>query len=264
MMKSNIPNMCREGEPMRWIGILLAALFGAAGCASTGPAESNPVAVAAVDPALSVQTITITAKGGALKLDSKEYFVREFDRNSDKKPDIINVYKKKGPVQEEGADDSPLLFIKIMDLNLDVRYDVYRFYDESGAVVKEELDLDFDGKIETVNHYRGGVVVLKEIDSQFDEKTDIWKYYDENGVLVRLEEDQDGDGRVDYWETYSGGVLERVEKDTDRDGKPDIYKRAGDQKFISIIRNDGQFGSEGPQQPSDAASPNPVVPETGK
>ncbi len=235
---------------MKWlIAALGMVLFLTMGCSSSGKTVTTAKEVVPLSSASSVKTITVTAKGGLLNLDSADYFTREFDRNGDKKPDIVNVYKKnKNNAPEEG--EEALLFIKIMDLNLDGKYDVYRFYDEAGAVVKEELDLDFDGKIETTDTYLGGIVIQKEIDSQFDEKTDLWKFYDEKGVLIRLEEDQDGNGRVDYWEFYSGGVLERVEKDTDHDGRPDIFKRAGDQKFTTIIRNDGQFGSDmGPQTP---------------
>ncbi len=238
------------------------AIVLASGCASSGKKAAAGGGPSPSSPEPGAKTITVTAKGGALKLDSAEYFVREFDRNNDKKPDIINVYKKNKTAEGE---DAPLLFIKIMDLNLDGKHDVYRFYDESGAVVKEELDLDFDGKIETTDIYVGGIVVQKEIDSQFDEKTDLWKFYDEKGVIVRLEEDQDGDGQVDYWEFYSGGVLERVEKDTNRDGKPDVFKRAGDQKFTTIIRNDGQFGSDiGPQSPDASSKPATGIDQTQK
>ncbi len=236
------------------------------GCASTshsgrqkdtGDPSSDPMSG-------GKKEITITAKGGALKLDPKEYVTRELDRNNDKKADIVNVYKK--VKNAEGKDDEQL-FIKIIDLNLDGKHDVHRFYDESGAVLKEELDLDFDGKIETTDHYLGGIVVKKEIDSQFDEKTDLWKYYDDKGVLIKLEEDQDGDGRVDYWESYTGGVLERVEKDTDRDGRPDVFKRAGDLKFTPIIRNEGAFdgGAKATPRPADAPDPAPQeAPDTPK
>ncbi len=228
------------------------------GCASTAHSgRQKETGDPSSDPMSGTEKeITITAKGGALKLDPKEYVTRELDRNNDKKADIVNVYKK--VKNAEGQDDEQL-FIKIIDLNLDGKNDVYRFYDESGSVLKEELDLDFDGKIETTDHYLGGIVVKKEIDSQFDEKTDLWKYYDDKGILIKLEEDQDGDGRVDYWESYTGGVLERVEKDTDRDGRPDVFKRAGDLKFTPIIRNEGSFdgGAKATPPPTEASAPAP-------
>jgi hypothetical protein len=232
------------------IGVLLLIV----GCASTDTVSRKGNADQSILQSADAKMITITAKGGQLKLDPKEYIVREFDRNGDKKTDIVNVLKKgiEGKGEEEGTE--PQIFIKMMDLNLDGKYDVYRFYDEAGAVAKEELDLDFDGKIETIDFYVGGIVMKKEIDSQFDEKTDIWKYYDEKGILIKLEEDQDGDGAVDYWEYYAGGVLERIEKDTDRDARPDVFKKEGDLKFTTIIRNDGKFETVGP-------SPAPTAPK---
>ena len=229
---------------------LVAFLSLAVGCASTEVGSSSKATRDSSVLSGEGKQITITAKGGQLKLDPKEYIVREFDRNGDKKSDIVNVLKKADAAKnEDGTEADPLLFIKMMDLNLDGKYDVYRFYDESGAVAKEELDLDFDGKIETTDIYRGGIVMQKEIDSQFDEKTDLWKYFDEKGIIIKLDEDQDGDGVADYWEFYTNGVLERIEKDTDRDGRPDVFKKAGDLKFTTIIRNEGQFGTGvAPQQ----------------
>lgn len=231
------------------------------GCASTTHSgRQSDTGAPSSDPMSGRKEITITAKGGELKLDPKEYVTRELDRNNDQKADIVNIYKK--VKNAEGQEDEQL-FIKIIDLNLDGKHDVYRFYDDSGAVLKEELDLDFDGKIETTDHYLGGLVVKKEIDSQFDEKTDLWKYYDDKGVLIKLEEDQDGDGRIDYWESYTGGVLERVEKDTDRDGRPDVFKRAGDLKFTPIIRNEGSFdgGAKAAPQPATPAPQEETAPQ---
>ncbi len=236
---------CEKGVPMKVVYALhIAAMLLFIGCASTDTGSSRGTdGSSAGEGPLGPKQITITAKDGQMKLDPDEYNVREFDRNNDKKTDIVNVYKKGTAGKGDDPGTEPQIFIKMMDLNLDGKYDVYRFYDESGAVAKEELDLDFDGKIETTDHYIGMVVIQKEIDSQFDEKSDLWKYYDEKGVLIKLEEDQDGDGAVDYWEYYTGGVLERMEKDTDRDGRPDVFKKAGDLKFTTIIRNDGQFGT---------------------
>ncbi len=250
-------SFCEKGVPMRSLLVCAAAalfLFGCATAQTDGASKKGGYSDGSRPT--GPKEITITAKGGQLKLDEKDYLVREFDRNGDKKTDIVNVYKRNSAEKGAEADAEPQIFIKMMDLNLDGKYDVYRFYDESGAVAKEELDLDFDGKIETTDHYIGMNIVQKEIDSQFDEKSDLWKYFDEKGILIKLEEDQDGDGTIDYWEYYAGGVLERVEKDTDRDGRPDVFKKAGDLKFTTILRNDGQFGSGvGPQQPDNAAAP---------
>lgn len=208
----------------------------------------------------SEQTVTLSAKGGKLQFDPKEFDIRSFDINGDKKPDIINVYKR---LKNDKGETETRIFVKEMDLNHDGKIDVYRYYDERGAVAKEEFDVDFDGKLDTVDFYRGGRIYKKELCFKFDEKPNIWKYYDEKDNLIKLEEDQDGDGNVDYWEFYSNSVLERVEKDTDKDGRPDIFKRAGDNKFTAIIRNDKTFENDRqivPEQkvePEKKAQPEP-------
>ena len=66
-----------------------------------------------------------------------------------------------------------------MDLNHDKKIDVWRFYTDKGTVEKEELDLDFDGKIDETNYFQNGVIRKKAIDFQFDEHPDIWKYFNE-------------------------------------------------------------------------------------
>jgi antitoxin component YwqK of YwqJK toxin-antitoxin module len=131
----------------------------------------------------------------------------------------------------------------MMDLNRDTKIDVWRFFDENGAVIKEELDLDFDGKIDASDYYLNGIVRRREIDFQFDEKTDVWKHFDEKGMLILIESDTTGNGKIDYWEYYNKAVIERIEKDTDGDGKPDIFKRSGDADFTKIMSTSEKFES---------------------
>ncbi|MGI6394201.1 MAG: hypothetical protein ACOX2F_05660 [bacterium] len=189
---------------------------------------------------LSLAKYELTAKGGKLEFDPKLYVIRKYDANKDKKPDIVNVFKKI-PVEGKQGEFDLKIHVKMMDLNHDAKIDVWRFFDENGAVIKEELDFDFDGKVDAVDHYTGGVVRLREICSKFDEKTDVWKHFDEKGALSLIEVDQSGDGKPDYWEHYKNGAIERVEKDTDGDGKPDIFKRSGDSDFTQIIDTADKF-----------------------
>lgn len=186
----------------------------------------------------------LTAKGGKLEFDAKKFVIKKYDINKDKKPDIINVFKKV-PVESGKRGDYDLqISVKMMDLNRDTKIDVWRFFDEKGAVTKEELDLDFDGKIDAVDYYLSGIVRRREVDFQFDEKTDVWKYFDEKGKLMRFEADQTGDGKPDYWEHYKNAVIERIEKDTDGDGKPDIFKRSGDKDFTRNMNTTDKFEGE--------------------
>ena len=174
----------------------------------------------------------LTSKGEEIKFDGNVYELKQYDVNKDKKPDIINVFKK---VPNEKGGHDLLISVKMMDLNHDSRIDVWRYFnEETGAVVKEELDLDFDNKVDRIDYFIGGVVRRSEFDFQFDEKADIIKNYDETGQIIAIEFDQNGDGVVDYWEYYRNGVIEKIEKDTNKDGKPDVSKMPGDEGFKSM------------------------------
>ncbi|HOG44306.1 MAG TPA: hypothetical protein PK560_09510 [bacterium] len=189
----------------------------------------------------------LTAKGKKLEFDAKTYVIKKYDINKDKKPDIINVFRKL-PIEGKRGEYDLKIHVKMMDLNRDTKIDVWRFFNDSGAVIKEELDLDFDGKIDAVDHYLNGIVRRREVDFQFDEETDIWKHFDEKGALMLIEADQSGDGKIDYWEHYTNGAIERIEKDTDDDGKPDIFKRSGDADFTRILSTTDKFEDQNIQK----------------
>lgn len=205
-----------------------------------------------VDPVRSGEK-ELTAKGGKLEFDPKVYVIKKYDINKDKQPDIVNVFKKIS--DDSGKKDETVLqiFVKMMDLNRDTKIDVWRYFDETGAVSKEEIDLDFDGKIDVADYYVNGIVRRKELDFQFDENTDTWKNYDEKGVLILIEIDQSGDGKPDYWEFYANGVLERIEKDTDTDGKADIFKRSQDKGFTKILSTTEKFEDQPAQTPAPSS-----------
>ena len=146
----------------------------------------------------------LTSRGDEIKVDGKVYELRQYDINKDKRPDIVNVFKK---VPNEKGGHDLLISVKMMDLNHDSKVDVWRYFnEETGAVAKEELDLDFDNSIDRVDYFIGGVVRRSEYDFQFDEKPDIIKSYDEAGQLIAIESDQNGDGVMDYWEYYKNGA----------------------------------------------------------
>ncbi len=173
----------------------------------------------------------LTSKGDEIRFDGKVYELKQYDVNKDKKPDIINVFKK---VPNEKGGHDLFVSVKMMDLNHDSKIDVWRYFnEETGAVVKEELDLDFDNNIDRIDYFIGGVVRRSEFDFQFDEKPDLIKSYDEFGQILSIESDQNGDGVIDYWEYYRNGVIEKIEKDTNKDGRPDVSKMPGDDDFKS-------------------------------
>lgn len=139
----------------------------------------------------------------------------DVDLNGDCKYEIVNYYRDRG-------ENGKLLLRKEVDLNRDGRIDVRTFFDDTGRRVKEEMDGDFDGRVDWVDHYIEGRRASAEVDTDHNGTYDLFKYY-ENGVVRRKERDTNADGRVDFWEylDQSGNVL-KTGRDLDNDGKMDV------------------------------------------
>ena len=214
------------------IFLVFSVIFCSCASESTVKDEQPSSSAAPVVKTAEKRPPKLTSKGDEIRVDNKVYEVRHYDINKDKKPDIVNVFKK---VPNEKGGHDLAISVKMMDLNHDAKIDVWRYFnEETGAVVKEDLDLDFDNKVDRVDYFIGGAVRRSEFDFQFDEKPDVIKSYDEIGQLIAVELDQNGDGLIDYWEYYRNGVIEKVEKDTNKDGKPDVSKMPGEEGFKSM------------------------------
>ena len=73
---------------------------------------------------------------------------------------------------------------------------------EKVAPKKVEIDSNFDGVIDRIEHYnKSGQVVRVETDTNFDGKYDEWVHY-KNGKVVKAEKDTNGDGKPDTWMEY--------------------------------------------------------------
>ncbi len=141
--------------------------------------------------------------------------VVEVDLDGDASPDIYNYFRS---LEDEGR----LLLRKEMDLNQDGRIDVWSFFTETGDLDREEMDADFDGSIDWIDHYQGGKRVMSEIDTENNGTFDLFKYY-ESGRIRRKERDTTGDGQVDHWEYFNdGGEVVKVGWDIDGDGQMDV------------------------------------------
>ncbi len=139
----------------------------------------------------------------------------EIDLNSDGRPEVFNYYRERTQADR-------LLVRKEVDLNKDSRIDVRSFYDETGTLTREEMDGDFDGQVDWVDHYQGERRVMSEVDTDYNGVFDLFKYY-EGGNVKRKERDTDGDGRVDFWEHFDAeGNVDKVGRDTDGDGQMDV------------------------------------------
>lgn len=137
------------------------------------------------------------------------------DMDGDGDPDIFNFYR-------ERADGPRLLVLKHSDLDRDGKMDVRTHFDITGRIEKEEMDGDFDGTVDWVDHYQGGKRTLSEVDTNYDGTFDLFKIY-ESGTVRRKERDTNFDGTIDFWEYLDDqGNVTKVGRDIDGDGVMDI------------------------------------------
>jgi hypothetical protein len=187
------------------VGLVLV-LVPASGCAKKADAA---------DPQDSVADRVIETE-----LPEEGLTLQEIDLDSDGHPDIKNYYR-------ERSDAPRLLVRKEMDLNRDQKIDVISLFDPEGNLEREELDADYDGKFDWIDHYQKGERVMSEYDTDADGKPNVFKYYikgaDGEIHLDRKERDEDGDGQIDVWEKFSpDGEVTRTAHDTDGDGRMDV------------------------------------------
>jgi hypothetical protein len=71
-------------------------------------------------------------------------------------------------------------------------------YDDKGKVLREELDYNRDGRMDTFYYYKAGVMQRVEIDSKFSGKVDIWVYLMDGKYVRRYERDTTGSGKADF------------------------------------------------------------------
>lgn len=109
-------------------------------------------------------------------------------------------------------------------MNFDGQIDIWQYFDDASNLLEEEMDLDYDNKIDLVAFYKDGVVARKAMSVGFGGAFSIEKFYDAEGKLLRVERDQDNDGVTDLWEYYNqDGKRERIGWDTNGDGTPDEF-----------------------------------------
>lgn len=192
--------------------LLLVLAVPLAGCPKNGAAVSAPssnggadASVITAEPA-SMLTTTKTADGLTQE---------QVDLNRDGRAEITNFYR-------ERVDAPRLLLRKDTDLNLDGKIDVRTTFDDGGQRVQEEMDGDFDGRTDWVDHYISGRRTVSDVDTDFNGSFDLFKYY-ENGKVRRKERDTNADGRIDAWEYLDdAGTVIKTGRDIDGDGKMDV------------------------------------------
>jgi hypothetical protein len=82
------------------------------------------------------------------------------------------------------------------DRNYDGQVDYLVEYDRAGRKVREEMDFDFDGRMDDFYFFEKGALVRQEIDTNFDDRVDVWVFL-EGPYIRRYEMDKDFNGQVD-------------------------------------------------------------------
>jgi len=145
----------------------------------------------------------------------------KYDLNGDGRPDLFRIYVLRGP-KDDPESRTRHLARQDLDLNFDDRIDMRRHFNEDGVVVREEMDLDFDGVFDAVDYYSNGQLYRRDMALNFNGRPSIVKFYTAN-KMVRKERDTNSDGNMDTFEYYSEGRLTRIGVDRNGDGVPDVY-----------------------------------------
>ena len=94
------------------------------------------------------------------------------------------------------VEDGEASYQKGMDLNKDGREDLRSYYSSNDVLLREEIDADFDGKVDIHDRYENGERAACEIDTNADGIYDLFYFYEQN-TLVRQEQDTDYNGSLD-------------------------------------------------------------------
>ena len=109
-----------------------------------------------------------------------------------------------------------------VDLNGDGKVDFQKKFAQ-GKPLLFTLDLDFDGRNDLIEHYIDGALVRIESSHNFSGKMDTWRFF-EKGALARVERDTNGDGKPDEWMYYAQDKLQRTARDLNYDGVVDTWE----------------------------------------
>jgi hypothetical protein len=178
------------------------------------------------------------ADGGRCMPDGPGYEVTEYDTSGDSTADVRKLFKTMG----EGSLARLVLVCREADLNGDRRKDVVRLYNDEGRPIREEVDRDFDGRIDEISRFTNGRIAVREVDTSGNGVIDTKIFY-EAGLPVRAERDMTGRSSVatwqpDRWEYFDAGRMVRIGTDTNGDGKVDRWDRDEERLRESALNED--------------------------
>ena len=205
------------------VGLLLAALAGAAAGRAVGPYGDGPFGAGfrrLPDPSTGRSILVHDFRVGALAV--RAVIDEETGRASELRLSAPDGSTEPTRLYFEAAGGLRLP----RDLDADGVADRWDYYADldglaSGVPEKVGFSLAGDGRVDAwAFHDDEGRVRRVEVSTGRDGVVDRWEHY-EAGALVRVETDADRDGRVDGWSTYAGGILATTAADADGDGAPD-------------------------------------------
>lgn len=151
--------------------------------------------------------------------------IRRFDLDGDGQPNLWRVFVTEAGDSADRPRERPVRVD--LDLNFDGKVDTRRFLDAAGEIEKEEVDLDYDGKVDAVATFQAGVKMKEEVFLTHRQTADVLRLYGD-GKLLEKRRDSDGNGVFDVFEYYDSGRLVRIGHDTTGDGQPDKYDERPD------------------------------------
>ena len=141
--------------------------------------------------------------------DNANIILQKIDVNNDQKPDIINHY-------QERINNTPLRVLKEVDINYDGKMDIKTYFDVDQNVTREEIDSDYDGIVDWVDHFYKGKKIRTEKDVDSNGNIDTIIHYREE-VIYQQEKDTTGDGYFDQKVLFdeNGNAIKSVQLDQD-------------------------------------------------
>jgi hypothetical protein len=171
--------------------------------------------------------------------------VSEYDTSGNDQPDVRKVFVRLG----DPSTSRLVLICREADVNGDGKKDVVRIYDDEGRSLREEVDRNFDGKLDQNTVFQNGQIVRNEFDDDFDGRIETKVYYDA-GKPSRTERDIQGRSteaqwRPDRWEYFDNGRTVRMGTDLDGDARVDRWDRDAAWKKAQEAPSENVAGSDG-------------------
>lgn len=178
------------------------------------------------------------------------------DRNNDGQPDVTTWLvagirtRQTQDTNFDGRDDLTFTFDTkglLAKAEVDTRHDgkinLIRTFDGE-APLKDRLDSDNDGRMDTTVDYANGRMVRQARDNNQDGQPDLMFWFDRDEQRRKVESDSDFNGSIDTRYFYEDGDLRQMDRDGDGNGVPEMrlfYRDKEKKKLLNDKDQDGHF-----------------------